>query len=93
MQSATACWPGLRRFGRRQRELAAGLRTDLAHLNATQAAATPDDALVNRLTDQVGWENRVFQERRQALGYVCDVPGRIEQRLFALARAIQRQLE
>ena len=84
---------GLDRFGRRQRELAAGLRADLAQLNAARAAATPDEAQVNRLTDQVGWENRVFQERRQVLGTVCDVPGQIEQRLFALARAIQREVE
>jgi hypothetical protein len=26
------------------------------------------------------------------LSYACDVPGKIEQRLFALARAIQQEL-
>ena len=39
------------------------------------------------------WEAEVFQDRRQALGYACDVPGKIEQRLFALARTIQQEVQ
>ena len=35
----------------------------------------------------------VFDERRQALSYVCDVPAKIEQRLFALAQTIQQEMQ
>ena len=42
---------------------------------------------------QVTWDAEVFRDRRQALSYACDVPGKIEQRLFALARIIQQELQ
>jgi hypothetical protein len=45
------------------------------------------------MTQQVTWEAEVFQDRRQALSYACDVPGKIEQRLFSLARSIQQELD
>ena len=48
---------------------------------------------VNQMTQRVTWEAQVFQDRRQALSYACDVPGKIEQRLFALARTIQEALQ
>jgi hypothetical protein len=84
---------GLDRFGRRQKQLAEAVRADNAKLRALQADAGSDSGETSRMADQVTWEARVFDERRQALSYVCDVPARIEQRLFALAKTIQRQLE
>jgi hypothetical protein len=45
------------------------------------------------MTQQVTWEAEVFQDRRQALSYACDVPGKIEQRLFAIAHQIQQELD
>ncbi len=45
------------------------------------------------MEQRVTWEGRVFQDRRQALSYACDVPAKIEQRLFAIARAVQEVLE
>jgi hypothetical protein len=44
------------------------------------------------MTQQVTWEVEVFQDRRQALTYACEVPGKIEQRLFTLAHQIQAEL-
>jgi hypothetical protein len=84
---------GLDRFGARQKELAAELRQDAAKLRAMQAAPSSDAGEVDQLEQRVTWEGRVFQDRRQALGYACDVPGKIEQRLFAIARTIQETLE
>ena len=45
------------------------------------------------MTQQVTWKAEMFQDRRQAIGYACEVPGKIEQRLFALARQIQQALD
>jgi hypothetical protein len=36
---------------------------------------------------------RILQDRQQALSYVCETPVVLEQRLFALARAIQAGLK
>jgi hypothetical protein len=47
---------------------------------------------VDRLTRSLA-DTRIFEERRKTMSFVCEVPVLIEQRLFALARAIQQSLE
>ena len=84
---------GLDRFGARQKELAAELRNDNEKLRAMQADPAAQVSDVNQMTQRVTWEAQVLQDRRQALSYACDVPGKIEQRLFALARTIQEALQ
>ena len=84
---------GLDRFGIRQKELAAGIRDDNAKLRQLQADTAADAGELNQMVQRVTWEAEVFQDRRQALSYACDVPGKIEQRLFALARTIQQELQ
>jgi hypothetical protein len=84
---------GLDRFGGRQKELATEIRSDNEKLRALQNDPASDPKTVQQMTQQVTWEAEVFQDRRQALTYACDVPGKIEQRLFALAHHIQHELE
>jgi hypothetical protein len=83
---------GLDRFGRRQKVLAAEIRADNEKLRASQADTKADPNTVQQMTQQVTWEVEVFQDRRQALTYACEVPGKIEQRLFTLAHQIQAEL-
>ena len=72
---------------------AAQLRSDNEKLRVLQADPASDASDVNQMTQRVMWEAQVFQDRRQALSYACDVPGKIEQRLFMLARTIQEALQ
>jgi hypothetical protein len=88
----TSVLAGLDRFGQRQKTLAADLRNKAEALRTLQSSANPDPEKVSELTQQLTWDTQVFEERRQALGYACDVPNAVEQRLFGLARAIQAQL-
>jgi hypothetical protein len=89
----TAVIAGLDRFGARQKELAAELRNDNAKLRAVQADPSSEASVANQMTQLLTWEAQVFQDRRQALSYACEVPAKIEQRLFALARTIQDALQ
>jgi hypothetical protein len=84
---------GLDRFGGRQKELAAQVRADNERLRALQNDPASDTQAIQQMTQKVMWDAEVFQDRRQALSYACDVPGKIEQRLFSLARQIQHELE
>src|ERR1700722_3372225 len=84
---------GLDRFGVRQKELATAIRADNEKLRTLQADPSADASEVNRMVQRVTWDAEVFRDRRQALSYACDVPGKIEQRLFALARIIQQELQ
>ncbi|MGA7385178.1 MAG: hypothetical protein WBW81_10975 [Methylocella sp.] len=86
---------GLLRFGAKQKELAERIRAENAlpreGPGKEQPQANRQDA--ETVARDLQWDLRVFDERRQSLTYVCETPALIEQRLFALARIIQRSLE
>jgi len=84
---------GLERTTRKQRAAAEAIRAETATLQAAQAEATPDQAKVDQLTTQLTWQTRIFEDRRQTIRFVCEVPVAIDQRLFALARSIQQAIE
>ena len=84
---------GLERVMRKQRDAAEKIRTDTIALQAFQSASPPDQPKIDELSNQVFWETRIFEDRRRVVKYVCEVPTAIEQRLFALGRAIQQEIE
>ncbi|WGS18911.1 MULTISPECIES: hypothetical protein [unclassified Bradyrhizobium] len=84
---------GLERVMRKQRQAAEKIRTDTLALQALQDATPPDEAKVGELGNQLTWETRIFEDRRHVVKYVCEVPTTIDQRLFALSRAIQQELD
>ena len=50
-------------------------------------------AKIEELGNQLNWETRIFEDRRRVMKFVCEVPTAIDQRLFALAREIQQDME
>ncbi len=84
---------GLERVTRKQREAADKVRSDTVALQALQDATPPDQAKVDELGNQLIWETRIFEDRRRVIKFVCEVPTAIDQRLFALGRAIQQEME
>jgi len=84
---------GLERVTHRQREAADKIRSDTVALQALQDATPPDQAKVDELGNQLVWETRIFEDRRRVVKFVCEVPTAIDQRLFALGRTIQQEME
>jgi hypothetical protein len=84
---------GIERFSRKQREFADQVRLTILQLRELQNTPGHDQTKVDELVSRVEWDTRIFDERSRTIGYVCEVPVLIEQRLFALARAIQQSLE
>jgi hypothetical protein len=84
---------GLERVMRKQREAADKIRSDTIALQALQDATPPDQPKVDELGNQLTWETRIFEDRRRVVKFVCEVPTAIDQRLFALGRAIQQEME
>ena len=81
---------GIERYGRKQKEMAEQIRADMAR--ASDLAASGASTQAAELQNQLIWETRIFNERRDSLTFVCEVPTSIEQRLFVLARAIGNEL-
>jgi hypothetical protein len=84
---------GLERVTRKQREAADKIRADTLALQELQGASPPDQTKVDEIGNQLIWETRIFEDRRRVIKFVCEVPTAIDQRLFALARTIQQEME
>jgi hypothetical protein len=84
---------GLERITRKQREAADKIRTDTLALQALQGEASRDQAKLDELGNQLVWETRIFEDRQRVIKFVCEVPTAIDQRLFALSRMIQQEIE
>jgi hypothetical protein len=81
---------GIERYARRQRELAQRINDTRTELTAH--SGMPDQASSD-LEQKLAWDIRIYDERAQSITYVCETPVRIEQRLFALARIIQNDMD
>lgn len=74
---------GIKRYAQRQRALADKIAATTRKL---QDEPTPE------IKAERDWDLRVFEDRNRSLRPVCDQPVAVEQRAFALARAIQSHL-
>jgi hypothetical protein len=84
---------GIERYARGQRRLADRVRDESNRISAVKdspSAEGPDDG--RALESQFAWDRRIFEERSQALTYVCETPVFLEQRAFEIARRIQARL-
>lgn len=80
---------GIGRYARRQADLAASIRDKTAALRTLPE----DDSARVDLQEEIHWDTRIYKDREQSLIYVCETPVLLEQRLFALSRAIMSHLE
>jgi hypothetical protein len=83
---------GLERVSRKELNLAAKIKSDVARLRELQDKPDADQTEIKNLASEIEWSTRIFEDRRKTIRYVCEVPTTIEQRIFALARTIQQSL-
>ena len=80
---------GIERAYRKQKDFAGKIRADTEKLHELQDANADAGKITEQVT-QVQWQTRIFEDRRKTLTYACEVPVEIDQRIFALARSIQK---
>lgn len=83
---------GIERYGRKQQQFAEAIRSGTLALETLRQQPNADRQEIDRRTEEITWQTRIFNERRASLSFVCEVPTLIEQRFFLLARAIQNAL-
>ena len=84
---------GLERVTRKQRGAADAIRAATLSMHSLQDQASPDPAKIEQLSNQLLRQTRIFEDRQRVIKFVCEVPVAIDQRLFALGRAIQQAME
>ncbi|MCW2315567.1 hypothetical protein M2322_001101 [Rhodoblastus acidophilus] len=84
------------RYARGQKALAARVRDDADKAADAQEAKGQGDITapeaLEKAHPELKWDKRIFDDRAQALTYVCESPVLLEKRAFALARALQEKL-
>ncbi|WP_226579685.1 hypothetical protein [Acuticoccus sediminis] len=83
---------GIERYAHRQREVAQKVRSMASELGALRKDPNADAAAIDEAKTALDWQTRIYNERRASLPYVCEVPRFVEQRLFALGRAIVKAM-
>ena len=82
---------GLERFGHNQNALANRIRAENEAVQKSADEKSDGQAPPGASNqDKLLWDIRVYNDRHQSAAYVCEVPTLIEQRIGAIARAVQQ---
>ena len=79
---------GIERYARKQKSLADQI-SEASRILRQDNKSTPERAA---LEQKLQWDTRIYDDRNQALTYVCDSPVILEQRVYSLSQEIARQL-
>ena len=83
---------GIARYGQKQVALAKMIEDRRSRMARLEAEENPDFDAMDAEEKALDWDQRIFTERQKSLTYVCETPVILEQRVFALARAIASHL-
>lgn len=88
---------GIERYQKRQRSNAKEIETQGAAISELESKAPTDltqpTPELDAAREKYDWFARVFQERQGNIPIACELPTLIEQRVFAVARAIRAQMK
>jgi hypothetical protein len=86
---------GIKHFNSRQDSLSQRIQEGWKQLDALDPSSSDPKIAEQRMTLQqtIDWDSRVFDDREHLLPVICQQPSVIEQRLFALSRAIQEDMK
>ncbi|PDT82477.1 hypothetical protein [Sinorhizobium sp. BJ1] len=79
---------GIGRYSRSQIALSTridGSRVEMAKLTRE---TKPDFDRIDKLEEQIDWDERIYRDRSQALTYVCETPVLLEKRAYAIAQIL-----
>jgi hypothetical protein len=87
---------GIEKYQKAQRARAEELERQTTEIAKLEREASSNESVANKLQDaneKFNWAQRIFQERQQSLPLACELPTMMEERLFAMSRAIRAQMK
>lgn len=84
---------GITRYAHKQKSLDETIKETRHEFNALSSAEPKDFDAIDKAEEELEWSTRIFQDRQQALTYVCETPVILEQRIFSLGRSIAGHLK
>lgn len=84
---------GIMRYAQGQERLAERMRDEADKISQLQDEATGNSGIAaEQKNKEFSWDKRIFQERKQALSFVCETPSLLERRVYQIGKIIQAQL-
>ena len=83
---------GITRYAHKQTDLDHHIKEARKEFAALTEAESQDFDRLDALEADIDWSTRIFLDRQQSLTYVCETPVILEQRAFALGRAVMAHL-
>lgn len=83
---------GITRYAHKQEALDGEIEDLRRQFTELNAAEPRDFDRIDAAEAQIDWSTRIFQDRQQSLTYVCETPVILEQRAFAIGRAVAARL-
>lgn len=83
---------GIGEFSLGQIALAKKIDATRQEMDRLMAADAPDYDKVDKLEEQLDWDQVIFSDRQRSITYLCETPVLLEQRLFGIAQMMQAVL-
>ncbi|MDP5217046.1 hypothetical protein Q5Y75_07445 [Ruegeria sp. 2205SS24-7] len=84
---------GIGEFSLSQIGLAEQIDKVRAEMDTAMAAESPDFDKVDKLEEQLDWDQLIYSDRQRSITYLCETPQIIERRLFAIAQMLQAAVQ
>ena len=79
---------GIEEYSLSQIALAEKIDAARAEMDKLLRADPPDYDRIDLLEEQIDWDERIYEDRRQSLIYVCETPVLLEKRLYSIAQML-----
>ena len=83
---------GITRYSRSQIALSARIDDGRVEMAKLEREKSPDFDRIDKLEEQIDWDERIYRDRSQALTYVCETPVLLEKRAYAIGQILLKQM-
>lgn len=83
---------GIARYSRSQIALASRIDDSRVEMAKLEGEKNPDFDRIDKLEEQIDWDERIYRDRSQALTYVCETPVLLEKRAYAIGRILLKHM-
>ncbi|TCN29574.1 hypothetical protein [Sinorhizobium americanum] len=83
---------GIARYSRSQIALSSRIDGSRVKMAGLMREKNPDFDRIDKLEEQIDWDERIYRDRSQALTYVCETPVILEKRAYAIAQILLKHM-
>lgn len=83
---------GIAKVSLGQIALAEKIDATRAEMDTLMAAKDPDFDQVDKLEEQLDWDQEIYTDRQKSITYLCETPVLVEKRLYEVAQMLQAEM-